>query len=260
MLLLCMKSGSISGSTERAVDEQTRGASPKAADEYLGYGVNLRRKRQTPPTNVVIELDNADELFAADPRGLLAGGRRIDSGMDELVERLLAQKEITDDQRVVLDIASTCSDELAAKVVAAVRRYCELRLRRANREHDLIRRQGMRSLLSGSLLFAVGIALSFTFTRPVMGEIANDLLGNGVFLVVAWVGLWYPLDLLFIAREQAKREIRVLGRMLTMPVVVCTDDRALPVAVTPGSPVNPGLPPSLNSRFRRFRGPSKSGL
>ena len=58
----------------------------------------------------------------------------------------------------------------------------------------------MRSLLSGSLLFGVGIGLSYAFTRPVMGEFANGLLGNGVFLVVAWVGLWYPLDLLFIAR------------------------------------------------------------
>jgi hypothetical protein len=138
---------------------------------------------------VVIELDNADELLAADPRGLLAGAHRIDSGMDELVERLLTQRKIAADQRVVLDIASECSDEQAARMVSAVRRYCELRLRRANREHDLIWRQGMRSLLSGSLLFVVGIALSYLFTQPVMGEFANGLLGNGVFLVVAWVGL-----------------------------------------------------------------------
>lgn len=222
--------------------------------------VNLRRETRAAPTDVVIELDNVDELFAADPRELLAGAHRIDSGIDELVERLLAQKKIAADQRVVLDIASDCSDELATEVVAAVRRYCELRMRRANREHDLIWRQGMRSLLSGSLLFVVGIALSYVFTRPVMGEFANDLLGNGVFLVVAWIGLWYPLDLLFIAREQAKRETRVLGKMLTIPVVVRAHDRALPVVVIPGSPASQGLPPSMNDRFRRFRGPSKSGL
>lgn len=222
--------------------------------------MNLRRTRPAPPRDLVIELDNADELFAADPRGLLAGANRIDSGMDEMVERFLAQKQIAADQRVVLDIASGCSDELAAKMVAAVRRYCELRMRRANREHDLIWRQGMRALVSGSVLFVVGIALSFTFARPVMGVVANDLLGNGVFLVVAWVGLWYPLDLLFIAREQARREIRVLGRMLTVPVVVRTHDRPLPVAVISDSPVGQGLPPSLNVRFRRFRGPSKSGF
>jgi hypothetical protein len=222
------------------------------------YVVNLRRERRAPPSDVVTELDNADELFAADPRGLLAGASRIDSGMDELVDRLLAQKKIGADQRIVLEIAEECSDELAANVVAAVRRYCELRMRRANREHDVIWRQGIRSLVSGSLLFVVGIGLSYAFTRPVMGELLQDLLGNGVFLVVAWVGLWYPIDLLFIAREQAKREVRVLGQMLTVPVVVRVHDSALPAAVIPDSTAPQGLPPSLNTRFRRFRGPSAS--
>ncbi len=195
--------------------------------------MNLRRVTRLPSPDVVIEVANADELFAADPRGLLDGGRRIDSGMDELVERLLAQQKIATDQRIVLDIAEKCSDDMAADVVSAVRRYCELRLQCANREHDLVWRQGKRSLFSGSLLFAVGIALSYAFTRPVMGELANDLLGSGVFLVVAWVGLWYPLDLLFIAREQAKREVRVLGRMLTVPVVVHGHDSAPPAAGAP---------------------------
>ncbi|MCV7037399.1 hypothetical protein BST36_17570 [Mycolicibacterium moriokaense] len=225
-----------------------------------GGVVNLRRRWRTPPADVVIEVANADELFYADPSGLLAGARRIDSGMDELVERLLAQRDVGPQQRVILDIASVCSDEEATKVVAAVRRYCDLRLRRANREHDLIWRQGMRSLLSGSFLFVLGIALSFAFTRPGMGEFANDLIGSGVFLVVAWVGLWYPLDLLFIAREQAKREISVLSKMLTMPVVVRAQNRALPAATMAPSPAKQGLPLSLEARFRRFRGPSKSGI
>jgi hypothetical protein len=129
-----------------------------------------------------------------------------------------------------------------------------------NREHDLIWRQGLRSLVSGSLLFIVGILLSFAFTRPGVGEFANDLIGSGVFLVVAWVGLWYPLDLLFIAREQAKREISVLGKMLTLPVIVRARDHALPAAPVPAAPVSRGLPLSLEARFRRFRGPSKSGI
>lgn len=222
--------------------------------------MNLQRTRRAPPTDVVIEVNNADELFYADPSGLLNGSHRIDSGMDELVERMLARRHVNADQRVILDIASVCSDKQSEKVVAAVRLYCELRLRRARREHGLIWRQGKRSLVSGSLLFIVGIALSFVFTRPVMGELANSLLGSGVFLVVAWVGLWYPLDLLFIAREQAKREISVLEKMLALPVIVRAHDRAVPAATMPAAPMRQGLPLSLEARFRRFRGPSKSGV
>ncbi|NTY63396.1 hypothetical protein [Mycolicibacterium sphagni] len=216
--------------------------------------------KRLPPTDVVIELDNVDELFSVDPRDLLSGAHRIDSGMDELVERFLAQKTITAEQRIVLNIANECSDEVAATVTLAVRRYLQLRMRRAIREHNLIWRQGKRSLFSGSLLFIIGVSLSYAFTRPIMGEVVEGLLGNGVFLVVAWVGLWYPLDLLFIAREQAKREIRVLGKMLDVPVVIRASDRTMPIPVTPHPPFNQALPLSLNARFRKFRGPSKSGL
>lgn len=216
--------------------------------------------KRLPPTDVVIELDNVDELFSVDPRDLLSGAHRIDSGMDELVERFLAQKTITPEQRIVLNIANERSDEVAATVTLAVRRYLQLRMRRAIREHNLIWRQGKRSLFSGSLLFIIGVSLSYAFTRPIMGEVVEGLLGNGVFLVVAWVGLWYPLDLLFIAREQAKREIRVLGKMLDVPVVIRACDRTMPIAVTPHPPFNQALPLSLNARFRKFRGPSKSGL
>lgn len=220
--------------------------------------MHVRCESRTPAADVVVGLDNPDELFAADPRGLLAGSRRIDSGMDELVERILAQKNPTRDQRIVLDIASECTDETAATVVAAVRRYCELRQLRAHREHDLIWRQGKRALLNGSFLFIVGIALSYLFTRDAVGEIPRDLFGYGVFLVVAWVGLWYPLDLLFIAREQARREIRVLGQMVDMPVIVRAHDRTLPMAAITGLPMAPGVMETLNARFRRFRGPSSS--
>ncbi len=125
-------------------------------------------------------------------------------------------------------------------------------VRRANRQRDLIWRQGMRSLVSGSLLFGSGIALSYLFTRPMVGEFAGELFGNGVFLVVAWVGLWYPIDVLFIAREQAKREARVLHLMLTMPVVVRARGTDSPIAAAPRSPNSPSRR-SGASRVSRIR-------
>jgi hypothetical protein len=212
--------------------------------------VHLQRDRRGQLADIVIELDDPAELFSVDPRGLLEGSSRIDSGMDELVERLLAQKRTASDQRIVLDIAGDCSDQLATNLVESVRRYQELAMRRANRQHDLIWRQGMRSLISGSLLFATGIALSYLFTRPMVGEFAVDLFGNGVFLVVAWVGLWYPLDVLFIAREQARREVRVLATMLSMPVVVRTRADSAPIVTLPGLP----RAPHRRSRPLRLRG------
>jgi hypothetical protein len=222
--------------------------------------VSLRHERRLPAVEVVIELDTPDELFYADPSGLLGGSNRIDSGMDELVERILAQRSPSRDQRIVVDIASECSEEMAETIVTAVHRYCQLRQRRAVRELNLIWRQGKRALLNGSFLFVVGIALSYLFTREAIPDIPRDLFGNGVFLVVAWVGLWYPLDLLFIAREQAKREISVLGHMVAMPVVVRAHFGTVAVTAVPRSRTSPSILASLNTRFRRSRGPSSAHL
>jgi hypothetical protein len=147
----------------------------ESAVERCRDDVNLRRDRREPLADIVIELDDPADLFAVDARALLSGSHRIDSGIDELVELVLAQKRHSRIQRIVLDIAGKCSEELAANLVASVRRYGELSVRRANRQHNLIWRQGMRSLISGSLLFVVGIALSYLFTRPVVGEFAGEL-------------------------------------------------------------------------------------
>ncbi|MGH3798544.1 MAG: hypothetical protein ACRDTD_00135 [Pseudonocardiaceae bacterium] len=66
------------------------------------------------------------------------------------------------------------------------------------------------------------------FTGPDADPFWRELLGNGFFVVVAWVGLWYPLDLLFIARQPLKRELRVLTELKALPVVVLTRSTATP--------------------------------
>ncbi len=187
-----------------------------------------RRDQHEPRGVVVIRLDTPEELFAVDPRSLLAGSRRLDSGVDELVDRFLAMKKKVRTRRIVLEVAGECSREMAACLEGSLRRYCELRIERAKRQGAVIWRSGMRALVSGSLLFFVGVVLSFGFTRPGEDEFWQELLGNGVFLVVAWVGLWYPLDLLFMARQPVQREIRVLTEVLQLPVVVQSQGAAAP--------------------------------
>lgn len=122
--------------------------------------MKVGRNRREPLADIVIELDDPADLFAVDERAVLSGSHRIDSGIDELVELMLAQKRHSPDQRIVLDVAGECPEEMVATLVASVHRYCEYAVRRADRQHALIWRQSMRSLISGSLLFVSGIALS----------------------------------------------------------------------------------------------------
>ena len=79
---------------------------------------------------------------------------------------------------------------------------------------------GWASLRPGLPLFLIGLLFSTDFLAPDVPEFFQNLLGNGVFLVIAWVGLWYPLDLLFFARLPLRRQRRVLDALLAMPVEV----------------------------------------
>ena len=69
-------------------------------------------------------------------------------------------------------------------------------------------------------VFVVGLLLSAGFLEPDVPEFWQNLLGNGVFLVIGWVGLWYPLDLLFFARQPLKREALIVKAISRMPLFV----------------------------------------
>jgi hypothetical protein len=178
----------------------------------------MRTRTAPRDGDVVVRLDRPDDLFRVDTTRLLAGPGRLVSGIEELVEEFLGQRKLRARQRIVVELTEQAAP--TERIADAMRRYCELRIHDAGRQRAVMWRQGRHSLISGSLLFLAGVILSYWFSRPGAPEFWRELLGDGVFLVVAWVGLWYPLDLLFISRQPLNREIRALTHMKALPVVV----------------------------------------
>jgi hypothetical protein len=176
---------------------------------------------------IVVHLGAPEELLAVDPMAPLSapeGERvRLTPGVDELLGELLGRAGIRRRRRVVLTLpapALTDDPAVGARLEAGLRRWCAARTERVERESRALWRQGVWSLRTGLALFVVGLILSTNFLDPEVPEFLQDLLGNGVFSVIAWIGLWYPLDLLFFARSPAKREMRALDVLATMPVEV----------------------------------------
>jgi hypothetical protein len=180
-----------------------------------------------PREEIVVHLGSPDELLAVDPLAPLHApvGERVRGmpGADELLAELLGRAGIRRSRRVVLTLpATTIADDatLPARLEAGLRRWCAARTERVEREARAQWRQGLWALRGGLVLFVVGLVLSTDFLEPDVPQYLQDLLGNGVFSVIAWIGLWYPLDLLFFARSPAKREMRALDVLATMPVEV----------------------------------------
>ena len=171
--------------------------------------------------DVTVALDRPAELFSVEPVAMLERDARIEPGADEIVNELLGRSKVQRRARIVVTLpAEQVTAGIAEALHTALHRYCEARLARVQREIEVAWRQGLRSLGSGSILFVVGLLLSTGFLEPDVPQFWQDLLGNGVFLVIGWVGLWYPLDLLFFARQPLKREAQIVEAISRMPLVV----------------------------------------
>jgi hypothetical protein len=171
--------------------------------------------------DLVVALYRPAELLSVEPQAMLERDARIEPGADEIVNELLGRSKVQRRARIVLTLpAEQVTQDTADTLRVALRRYCEARLARVQREIEVAWRQGLRSLGSGSILFIVGLLLSTGFLEPDIPRFWQDLLGNGVFLVIGWVGLWYPLDLLFFARQPLKREALIVEAISRMPLLV----------------------------------------
>jgi hypothetical protein len=183
--------------------------------------IGAERRPRRVGEDIIVALDRPAELLSVKPEAMLEREARIEPGVDEIVNELLGRSNVQRRARIVVTLpAEQIADGIAETLHTALRRYCEARLARVQRETEVVWRQGLRSLGSGSILFVVGLVLSAGFLEPDVPQFWQDLLGNGVFLVIGWVGLWYPLDLLFFARQPLKREARIVEAMSQMPLVV----------------------------------------
>ena len=210
---------------------------PSISFEFAGDQVFLHGFQQRPnfyyftglasASGAVLAIDGAaKETWLFVPKELprfnaLLERARIEPGADEIVNELLGRSRVQRQARIVVTLpAEQITPGIAKTLHAALRRYCEARLARVQRETQVAWRQGLRSLGTGSILFVVGLLLSSGFLQPDVPEFWQNLLGNGVFLVIGWVGLWYPLDLLFFARQPLKREALIVQAISRMPLSV----------------------------------------
>ena len=182
---------------------------------------SAERRPRSGGEDIIVALDRSAELFSVEPEAMLERDARIEPGADEIVNELLGRSRVQRRARIVLTLpAEQVTADIAETLHTALHRYCEARLARVRREIEVAWRQGLRSLGSGSILFVIGLLLSTGFLEPDVPQFWQDLLGNGVFLVIGWVGLWYPLDLLFFARQPLKREAMIVEAISRMPLVV----------------------------------------
>jgi hypothetical protein len=159
---------------------------------------------------MTLSLGSPEELFDVSGTSMFSPGARFQSGIDELLERVAASPGNANLNLIVKIPSDAAAGVLAGDIEAAIRRYCEQRLVQNASLLKAQRRNGLTAIPLGAVLFLGGLGLSASLTGSATPGPIRFVLGDAAFLVVAWVGLWYPLDALLFYSRPLRKERRVL--------------------------------------------------
>jgi hypothetical protein len=152
---------------------------------------------------ISLRLERLSELFDLPETDLFNQGRDnyyltgIDFAISELRGRPYSRRPVRLEIKVPAAEVVPGGEHAVAR---AVRSYCQARIQYNGSERRGALGDGVAALKIGLPVAAVGIVLATIFSTGFVG----DVLGA----VLAWVGLWYPLDQLLFYPSECTRENR----------------------------------------------------
>ena len=145
---------------------------------------------------IILHLQDIRHLFQAPELDPLAGQVNPVSGLEQIISEL-KPKSLGRQVRTTIWLPQ---DHLFENIEQfsrdALRRYCEARIHLITNDLASLRWQGIKALQTGLIFLAACLLLSTFFDGlDVLPEFLRRFLGEG-FLIVGWVSLWHPTELL----------------------------------------------------------------
>jgi hypothetical protein len=169
---------------------------------------------------LTISLADPRELFDPPAYDVAEGTPPALPGIDRIRDELRSQPVSGQVTVTIVLPAARATPRVERGLRESVVRYCDASIARAELELRAIRRDGMQTLVFGAVVLAVFLALSEAVLRSAIPKELRDFFGNGLFLVAAWVGLWYPLDTLLYSGRPCRSERKLLRAMRAIEIVV----------------------------------------
>lgn len=145
---------------------------------------------------------------------------RLRSGLDEILNEL-APRRLRDVIGIVIELpASEVRPGVEEWVRSMIISYCELRLRENTNDLRAFREDAYKALAIGMALFVGGLAASTAITNSSDPQLIKTFFGDGLAVVIAWIGAWYPLDTLLNYTRPYRQTRKVLQALERLEVIV----------------------------------------
>jgi hypothetical protein len=162
----------------------------------------------------------AQEMFELPQTDLFSEYRNFQTGIDYCISELRSRRSWRPVRLEIRLPPEETGGEVKERLVRTLRRYCDHRIRYNARESRATRVGGVSALRIGVPVTALGLVLTALATtiRPSGGaaEVIVDHLG----WVLAWIGLWFPLDEFLFTPLGFGRETRALRLLSDADVAV----------------------------------------
>jgi hypothetical protein len=169
---------------------------------------------------IELRLATAEELFQLPQTDLFSEYRNYLTGVELCVSELRGRR---DRRPVRLEISLPSSEidgDIAGRMARSLRRYCDHRSRYNGSERRATRYNGFSSLRVGVPMTIIGLVLTVAALRMSDDETIPRLVIDHLGWVLAWTGLWFPLDCYFFYPLAYGRENRVLALLRDADLVV----------------------------------------
>jgi hypothetical protein len=203
-----------------------KGAGDASRGEVAGAcAVRSVRQHLRTMSDVTIRLGSAEELFVAPPGGDLTGPfPRLRSGVDELLGELRARRLGSVSSVTVTLPGRKLAADSEQRIRDQIDKYCELRLRETDNELRAMRQEAVPAFVIGMIVLISSLAVAALILHSSAPRAIRSFFGEGLFVVIAWVGAWYPLDLLIHYTRPHSRTKKLLGEIRRIDIRVVASD------------------------------------
>jgi hypothetical protein len=169
---------------------------------------------------IQLRLEQIDDLFQMPQSDLFSEYRNYLTGIDYCISELRSHVH-HGPVRIEIDLLNgEVTDDTNHKVAGAMRRYCDHRLSYNGRERRAVRLDGISSFRIGVPVALVGLFIMVEAARIEDQASAIAIATSHIGFVLAWVGLWFPLDTMLFYPLAYSREDRVLECLRDAEIVV----------------------------------------
>jgi hypothetical protein len=171
--------------------------------------------------DITVRLGSVQDLFDP-PNGdpLASSSPRFRSGIDELVNELGPRRLGSVKRAVIVLPPSQLEPGLEQRLKRAITAYCQVRLRETDNDLRAFQQDGWRALGIGAILFFAGLAVATILGKSSASGWVKVFFGEGLAVVIAWIGAWYPLDTLIHYTRPYRRTRKLLQALSQIEIIV----------------------------------------